>query len=49
MKIAKEDIPVRLDVPGATARQELNFGNASGYGDIAGAILVVLNGGRGFD
>ena len=35
MKIAKEDVPVRLNVPGAIARQELNFGNASGYGEIA--------------
>jgi len=26
MRIAKEDIPVRIDVPGATARQQTEFG-----------------------
>ncbi len=36
MKIAKNDIPERLNVPGAIARQELNFGDATGYGAIAG-------------
>ena len=30
MRIAKNDIPVRLDVPGATARQLPDFGNADG-------------------
>jgi hypothetical protein len=32
MRIAKEDIPVRIDVPGATARQQVNFGEVTGYG-----------------
>ena len=36
MRIAKEDIPVRIDVPGATARQVENFGDATGYGMIGG-------------
>jgi hypothetical protein len=36
MRIAKNDIPVRIDVPGATARQETNFGDATGYGKIGG-------------
>lgn len=36
MRIAKEDIPVRIDVPGATARQAKDFGDASGYGKIGG-------------
>lgn len=26
MRIAKDDIPVRIDVPGATARQQSDFG-----------------------
>lgn len=34
MKIAKNDIPVRIDVPGATARQAKGFGDVSGYGKI---------------
>ena len=44
MKIAKNDNPVRLDVPGATARQELNFGSASGYGEIAGEYFSLAQG-----
>ena len=36
MKIAKEDIPVKIDVPGATARQVADFGDATGYGKIGG-------------
>lgn len=36
MRIAKQDVPVRINVPGAVARQRLNFGDASGYGTISG-------------
>ena len=36
MRIAKQDIPVRIDVPGAVARQQKEFGNAAGYGTISG-------------
>ena len=36
MRIAKKDIPVRIDVPGATARQITDFGDATGYGKIGG-------------
>ena len=36
MRIARNDVPVRIDVPGAVARQEMNFGDASGYGKISG-------------
>ena len=36
MRIAKQDIPVRIDVPGAVARQKTEFGNAAGYGTISG-------------
>lgn len=36
MRIAKEDIPVKIDVPGATARQITDFGDATGYGKIGG-------------
>jgi hypothetical protein len=30
MRIAKHDIPVKIDVPGATARQLTDFGSAAG-------------------
>ncbi len=36
MRIAKNDIPVRINAPGAVARQQTNFGDASGYGQISG-------------
>ena len=36
MRIAKQDIPARIDVPGAIARQTTNFGDATGYGMISG-------------
>lgn len=36
MRIAKRDIPVRIDVPGAVARQKTEFGDATGYGMISG-------------
>ena len=35
MRIAKEDVPVRINVPGATARQKTEFGDVTGYGKIS--------------
>jgi hypothetical protein len=32
MRIAREDVPVRIDVSGATARQKTEFGDVTGYG-----------------
>ena len=36
MRIAKKDIPEKINIPGAIARQQLDFGDATGYGKIAG-------------
>lgn len=36
MRIQKNDVPVRIDVPGAKARQKLDFGDATGYGPLSG-------------
>ncbi|MEO7252523.1 MAG: hypothetical protein ABIW30_07945 [Arenimonas sp.] len=36
MRMAKNDIPVRINAPGAIARQQLDFGDASGYGKLSG-------------
>ena len=36
MRVAKNDIPVRIDAPGAVARVQADFGDASGYGRISG-------------
>ncbi|MDT8419664.1 MAG: hypothetical protein RQ754_04480 [Desulfuromonadales bacterium] len=44
MRIAKEDIPVRIDVPGATARQLTDFGDATGFGKIGGEYFSLAEG-----
>ena len=36
MHLAKDEVPVKIDVPGAKARQVTDFGDAAGYGVIAG-------------
>lgn len=36
MRMQKNDVPVRIDVPGAIARQQLDFGDATGYGPLSG-------------
>ncbi len=36
MRIAREEIPARIDVPGAVARQTEVFGDATGFGKMAG-------------
>ena len=36
MRIAKNDVPIRINVPGAVARQIPDFGDATGYGKIGG-------------
>lgn len=36
MHIKKNDVPVRINVPGAIARQKTEFGDATGFGKIAG-------------
>ena len=35
MRIAKADVPVKIDIPGATARQQTEFGDATRYNTIA--------------
>ncbi len=34
MRISKSDIPVKIDVPGATARQQLDFGDPSAFASL---------------
>jgi len=36
MRIPKKDVPVKIDLPGATARQQTDFGDASGYSKFGG-------------
>lgn len=44
MRIAKSDVPVRLSVPGATARQTGEFGDAAGFGKMAGECFSLAAG-----
>jgi hypothetical protein len=41
MRITKTDIPVKIGIPGATARQSMNFGDASDYGTIAAEYFTL--------
>jgi hypothetical protein len=36
MRIRKDEIPVKIDVPGAVARQTTDFGDVAGFGHLAG-------------
>lgn len=44
MRIAKNDIPARIDIPGAVARQTTDFGDASGYGAMGGEYFSLAAG-----
>ena len=35
MRITKNDIPTKIDIPGAVARQAVNFGQATEYGSLS--------------
>jgi len=44
MKIHKNDVPVIMQVPGATARLLPDFGDAKGYGKISGEFFSLAAG-----
>lgn len=44
MRITKNDIPAKINVPGAVARQQTNFGDAAGYGQISGEYFSLAAG-----
>ena len=44
MRIAKEEIPIRINAPGAVVRQQTDFGDASGYGKIGGEYFSLGGG-----
>lgn len=39
MHIAKENVPVKIGAPGLAARQQVDFGDATGYGRISGEFF----------
>ena len=45
MRISKDDVPRKIDAPGFVARQAVNFGDASGFGAMAGEYFSVGAGG----
>lgn len=44
MKIAKENIEIKMEIPGAVIRQKTEFGDASGLGKISGEYFSLSAG-----
>ena len=44
MRIAKEDIDVKMEIPGAVIRQKTEFGDATGLGKISGEYFSLSAG-----
>jgi hypothetical protein len=44
MRIAKDDVDVKMSIPGAMLRQRKDFGDATGYGKISGEYFSLAAG-----
>ncbi len=44
MRITKDKVSVRMEIPGATIRQQTNFGDATGFGKISGEYFSLSAG-----
>ncbi|QEX18988.1 hypothetical protein FRZ44_43000 [Hypericibacter terrae] len=44
MRIAKEQVDVRMQIPGAVIRQHMNFGDVSGFGSISTEYFTLAAG-----
>ncbi|TAJ41826.1 MAG: cupin domain-containing protein [Reyranella sp.] len=44
MRIAKEQVDVRMEIPGAVIRQRKDFGDVSGYSKISGEYFTLAAG-----
>lgn len=44
MHVAKEQVTVKMQIPGATIRQLTDFGDATGYGKISGEYFTLAAG-----
>ena len=44
MHVAKEDVDVRMEIPGAVIRQRKEFGDATGLGKISGEFFTLSAG-----
>ena len=44
MRVAKGNVVVRMEIPGAVIRQSMDFGDVSGYGKISGEYFTLAAG-----
>ena len=44
MRVAKDDVDVRMEIPGAVIRQRTDFGDASGFDRISGEYFTLSAG-----
>ena len=44
MRVSKDQVRVRMEIPGAVIRQHMNFGSASGLGQISGEYFTLAAG-----
>jgi len=44
MRVAKQDIEVKIEIPGVVVRQRMNFGDATGYKNISGEYFTLSAG-----
>ncbi len=44
MRVSKDQVGVRMEIPGAVIRQHADFGNVSGFGQISGECFTLAAG-----
>src|SRR4030081_2783408 len=44
MRVAREQVDIKMSIPGAVIRQHRDFGDASGYGKISGEYFTLAAG-----
>lgn len=44
MHVAKHEVDIRMEIPGAVVRQRRNFGDASGFGHLSGEYFTLAAG-----
>lgn len=44
MRVAKDNVDVRMEIPGAVIRQRMDFGDASGFARISGEYFTLAAG-----
>ncbi len=44
MRISKDDVHVKMEIPGAVIRQQTGFGDVTGFGEISGEYFTLAAG-----